>query len=50
MKSKKIHPNIKELEKFWTSYTKNDYQDILSTEDCFLDALDDIEKEEKKDE
>lgn len=49
MKSKKIHPNIKELEKFWTSYTKNDYQDILSTEDCFLDALDDIKKEEKKD-
>lgn len=48
MKDKKIQPNIKELEKFWTSYTKNEYQDILSTEDCFLDGFPDEEENKEK--
>lgn len=46
MKIKKLKPNIKELEKFWASY-KNEFQDIQSTEDCVLDALEDFEEFEK---
>jgi hypothetical protein len=33
---------------FYRKKTTDDYQDILSTEDCILDAFDNLEKEEKK--
>ena len=32
----------------WDRIFKNEYQDILSTEDCVISALEALEKEEKK--
>ena len=46
--SKKRPTNIDKFSEGWDRIFNNEYQDILSTEDCVIAALDALEKKENK--
>jgi len=44
--SKRRQSSVDQYSEGWDRIFKNDYQDILSTEECVLAALEAVEKEE----
>ena len=46
--SKQRPTNFDNFSEGWDRVFNNEYQDILSTEDCVIAALEALEKEEKK--